>query len=101
MHFLFQQALDREENLQPMGYHLARMPVEPHTGKMILFGAMFCCLDPILTIAASLSFKDPFTIPLVKIFMLKINLLIPIILFFLRRINVLHLYFVSFYYLQT
>ncbi|KAK3800360.1 hypothetical protein RRG08_052745 [Elysia crispata] len=60
------QALDREENLQPMGYHLARMPVEPHTGKMILFGAMFCCLDPILTIAASLSFKDPFTIPLGK-----------------------------------
>ncbi|GFR82175.1 ATP-dependent RNA helicase DHX36, partial [Elysia marginata] len=43
------QALDRNENLLPLGYHLARMPVEPHTGKMILFGAMFCCLDPILT----------------------------------------------------
>ena len=41
------------------------MPVDPHTGKMILFGAMFCCLDPILTVAASLSFKDAFVIPLV------------------------------------
>ncbi|GFO08215.1 hypothetical protein PoB_003472000 [Plakobranchus ocellatus] len=60
------QALDRNENLLPLGYHLARMPVEPHTGKMILFGAMFCCLDPILTVAASLSFKDAFTIPLGK-----------------------------------
>jgi len=59
-------ALDADENLLPLGYHLARMPVEPHTGKMILFGAMFCCLDPILTVAASLSFKDAFTIPLGK-----------------------------------
>ncbi|CAL1527826.1 unnamed protein product [Lymnaea stagnalis] len=59
-------ALDANENLLPLGYHLARMPVEPHTGKMILFAAMFCCLDPILTVAASLSFKDAFTIPLGK-----------------------------------
>lgn len=59
-------ALDTDENLLPLGYHLARMPVEPHTGKMILFGAMFCCLDPILTVAASLSFKDAFVIPLGK-----------------------------------
>ncbi|XP_076451266.1 ATP-dependent DNA/RNA helicase DHX36-like [Babylonia areolata] len=59
-------ALDREENLLPLGVHLARMPVDPHTGKMILFGAMFCCLDPILTVAASLSFKDAFVIPLGK-----------------------------------
>ncbi|RUS82845.1 hypothetical protein EGW08_009367, partial [Elysia chlorotica] len=60
------QSLDRAENLLPLGYHMARMPVEPHTGKMILFGAMFCCLDPVLTVAASLSFKDAFTIPLGK-----------------------------------
>ncbi|XP_064611599.1 ATP-dependent DNA/RNA helicase DHX36-like [Liolophura sinensis] len=59
-------ALDHEENLLPLGYHLARMPVDPHVGKMILFGAMFCCLDPVLTVAASLGFKDAFTIPLGK-----------------------------------
>ncbi|XP_002737580.2 ATP-dependent DNA/RNA helicase DHX36-like [Saccoglossus kowalevskii] len=59
-------ALDDEENLTPLGYHLAKLPVEPRIGKMILFAAMFCCLDPVLTIAASLSFKDPFIIPLGK-----------------------------------
>uniref|UniRef100_A0A8C2D1B9 RNA helicase n=1 Tax=Cyprinus carpio TaxID=7962 RepID=A0A8C2D1B9_CYPCA len=59
-------ALDRNEELTPLGFHLARMPVEPHIGKMILFGALLGCLDPVLTIAASLSFKDPFFIPLGK-----------------------------------
>lgn len=59
-------ALDRAENLLPLGKHLARMPVDPHSGKMILLGAMFSCLDPILTVAASLSFKDAFVIPLGK-----------------------------------
>ena len=29
-------------------------------GKLMLFGAIFRCLDPALTIAASLSFKSPF-----------------------------------------
>lgn len=60
------QALDKDENLLPLGYHLARMPVDPQSGKMILFGAMFGCLDPVCTVAASLSFKDAFTIPLGK-----------------------------------
>uniref|UniRef100_A0A4W4FLM5 RNA helicase n=1 Tax=Electrophorus electricus TaxID=8005 RepID=A0A4W4FLM5_ELEEL len=59
-------ALDRSEELTPLGFHLARLPVEPHIGKMILFGALLACLDPVLTIAASLSFKDPFCIPLGK-----------------------------------
>ncbi|XP_071964340.1 ATP-dependent DNA/RNA helicase DHX36-like [Antedon mediterranea] len=59
-------ALDETENLTSLGYHLARLPVQPRIGRLILFGAMFCCLDPILTIAASLSFKDPFFIPLGK-----------------------------------
>uniref|UniRef100_H3CQH5 ATP-dependent DNA/RNA helicase DHX36 n=1 Tax=Tetraodon nigroviridis TaxID=99883 RepID=H3CQH5_TETNG len=59
-------ALDHAENLTALGFHLARLPVEPHIGKLILFGAMLGCLDPVLTIAASLSFKDPFFIPLGK-----------------------------------
>lgn len=65
-HLIDLNALDREEQLTPLGFHLARMPVEPHIGKMILFGALLGCLDPVLTIAASLSFKDPFFIPLGK-----------------------------------
>ncbi|XP_057695441.1 ATP-dependent DNA/RNA helicase DHX36 isoform X2 [Corythoichthys intestinalis] len=59
-------ALDHSENLTALGVHLARLPVEPHIGKLILFGALLGCLDPVLTIAASLSFKDPFFIPLGK-----------------------------------
>ncbi|NXA95847.1 DHX36 helicase, partial [Melanocharis versteri] len=65
-HLMELNALDMQEELTPLGVHLARLPVEPHIGKMILFGALFCCLDPVLTIAASLSFKDPFVIPLGK-----------------------------------
>ncbi|XP_071216283.1 ATP-dependent DNA/RNA helicase DHX36-like [Salvelinus alpinus] len=55
-------ALDRSEALTPLGLHLARLPVEPHTRK--LSGALLGCLDPVLTIAASLSFKDLFFIPM-------------------------------------
>lgn len=65
-HLMELNALDKREELTPLGFHLARLPVEPHIGKMILFGALFGCLDPVLTIAASLSFKDPFLIPLGK-----------------------------------
>lgn len=49
-----------------MGYHLANLPVHPRIGRMILFGAMLSCLDPVLTIAAALGFKEPFVIPLVR-----------------------------------
>ncbi|XP_061072656.1 ATP-dependent DNA/RNA helicase DHX36 isoform X3 [Conger conger] len=65
-HLMDLNALDRNEELTPLGFHLARLPVEPHIGKMILFGALLGCLEPVLTIAASLSFKDPFFIPLGK-----------------------------------
>jgi len=67
MHLVWylQNAFDDGERLTPLGYHLARMPLDPHTGKMVLMSAMFSCIDPILTIAACLNFKDPFHIPLV------------------------------------
>ena len=53
-------AMDSEEQLTPLGFHLAHLPMDPQTGKMILFGAIFACLDPILSIAASLAFKVRF-----------------------------------------
>jgi ATP-dependent RNA helicase DHX57 len=31
------------------------LPVDVHIGKMMLFGAILCCLDPVLTIAAAMS----------------------------------------------
>eukprot|EP00111_Clytia_hemisphaerica_P005132 TCONS_00014777-protein len=59
-------AFDDHEELTALGYHLARLPVVPRVGRMILFGAIFSCLDPVLTIAGSLDFKEPFYIPLHK-----------------------------------
>ncbi|KAI9310937.1 P-loop containing nucleoside triphosphate hydrolase protein [Dichotomocladium elegans] len=60
------QALSGEETLTALGTHLANLPVDVHIGKMILFGALFRCLDPVLTIAAALSVKSPFVRPFGK-----------------------------------
>ncbi|KAI8596835.1 P-loop containing nucleoside triphosphate hydrolase protein [Dissophora ornata] len=57
------RALTKAEELTPLGIHLCNLPVDVHIGKMILFGSIFKCLDPILTIAAMLSFKSPFVTP--------------------------------------
>ncbi|KAF9310916.1 hypothetical protein BG003_007951 [Podila horticola] len=57
------RALTKTEELTPLGIHLCNLPVDVHIGKMILFGSIFKCLDPILTIAAMLSFKSPFVTP--------------------------------------
>eukprot|EP00117_Sycon_ciliatum_P013397 scpid18108/ scgid5431/ Probable ATP-dependent RNA helicase DHX36; DEAH box protein 36; MLE-like protein 1; RNA helicase associated with AU-rich element ARE len=59
-------ALDNDQKLTPLGYHLAQLPLEPHVGKLVVIGAIFSVVDPILTIAASLGYKDPFVSPLDK-----------------------------------
>ena len=38
----------------------------PRLGKMMLYGAMFSCLDPVLTIAAGVGFRSPFMAPMDK-----------------------------------
>lgn len=53
-------ALDGVGMLTPLGQHLAKMPVDARVGKMLLFGCIFRCLDPVLTIAACLSGRSPF-----------------------------------------
>jgi ATP-dependent RNA helicase DHX57 len=49
------------EKLTPLGRHLARLPVDVRLGKMLIFGCLFKCIDRILSIAASLSCKSPFS----------------------------------------
>ncbi|KAI0215575.1 putative ATP-dependent RNA helicase DHX57 [Lamellibrachia satsuma] len=56
-------ALDPQQELTALGYHLAALPVDVRIGKLMLFGAIFRCLDSALTIAASLSSKSPFLSP--------------------------------------
>ncbi|ELT89229.1 hypothetical protein CAPTEDRAFT_101871 [Capitella teleta] len=59
-------ALDLDKNLTPLGYHLASLPVDVRIGKLMLFGAIFRCLDSALTIAATLSYRSPFVSPFDK-----------------------------------
>lgn len=59
-------ALDENENLTVLGRNLSMLPVEPKLGKMLILGALFSCLDPVMTIVAGLSVRDPFLAPFDK-----------------------------------
>ncbi|KAI1905280.1 hypothetical protein AGOR_G00014480 [Albula goreensis] len=50
--------------LTPLGHHLATLPVNVKIGKMLVFAAIFGCLEPIATIAAAISEKSPFATPM-------------------------------------
>ncbi|KAJ3560120.1 hypothetical protein NPX13_g9418 [Xylaria arbuscula] len=57
------RALTAAEDLTPLGYQLARLPLDVFLGKLILQGTIFKCLDMAITVAAILSSKSPFTAP--------------------------------------
>ncbi|KAL4711140.1 hypothetical protein ACJJTC_009511 [Scirpophaga incertulas] len=59
-------ALDKTYALTALGKHLAELPVDVRIGKLMLFGAIFCCVDSALTMAACLSHKSPFVAPFGK-----------------------------------
>lgn len=48
------------------GQNLSVLPVEPKLGKMLILGAIFKCLDPVMTVVAGLSGRDPFMTPFDK-----------------------------------
>ena len=50
-------ALDPWEDLTELGSDLLDLPVEPRLEKMLLYAVILKCLDPILTIVCSLSYK--------------------------------------------
>lgn len=58
------KALTVAEDLTPLGRQLARLPLDVFLGKLVLLGAVFECLDAMLTIAAILSSKSPFSVPM-------------------------------------
>ncbi|MGN6725635.1 MAG: ATP-dependent RNA helicase HrpA, partial [Tepidisphaeraceae bacterium] len=51
-------AIDEAENLTPIGRRLAKLPVDPRVGRMIVGGQDEQCLDEVLVIAAALSTQD-------------------------------------------
>lgn len=56
-------ALDFHRNLTSLGNVLLQLPLEVSIGKMCLYGAFFRCLDPVLSLAAVLTNRDPFMAP--------------------------------------
>ncbi|TFK77465.1 P-loop containing nucleoside triphosphate hydrolase protein, partial [Pluteus cervinus] len=59
-------AINANDDLTPLGRHLAMLPIDLRLGKMLVLGTIFQCLNPILTIAASLSSKPVFVSPMEK-----------------------------------
>jgi ATP-dependent RNA helicase DHX29 len=57
------RALTLGEELTPLGIQLARLPLDVFLGKLILMGSIFKCLDAMITVAAILSSKSPFSAP--------------------------------------
>ncbi|KAL1693102.1 P-loop containing nucleoside triphosphate hydrolase protein [Schizophyllum commune] len=57
------RALTPAEEITPMGRLLSKLPTDVHLGKFLLTAALFRCLDPALTIAATLNAKSPFVSP--------------------------------------
>ena len=54
------EALDVNEQLTPLGTILARLPIEPRVGKMIVLGCVCGVGDAMCTIAACTCFPEPF-----------------------------------------
>jgi ATP-dependent RNA helicase DHX57 len=52
-------ALDGDD-LTALGRHLSMIPADLRCGKLMVYGAMFGCLDACVTIAAILTVKSPF-----------------------------------------
>lgn len=50
-------AMDSNEQLTTLGRHLARLPLPPTLGKLILYGLLFHCLNPIITVACALGYR--------------------------------------------
>ena len=55
-------ALD-SNRLTALGQYLTMIPCDLRAGKLLIYGAMFSCLDSCLTIASILTVKSPFVSP--------------------------------------
>ncbi|XP_020318158.2 ATP-dependent RNA helicase A isoform X1 [Oncorhynchus kisutch] len=53
-------ALDTNDELTPLGRILAKLPIEPRLGKMMIMGCIFNVGDAVCTISAASCFPEPF-----------------------------------------
>eukprot|EP00767_Chilomastix_cuspidata_P003155 gnl/Chilomastix_cuspidata/3272.p1 GENE.gnl/Chilomastix_cuspidata/3272~~gnl/Chilomastix_cuspidata/3272.p1 ORF type:complete len:1486 (+),score=522.22 gnl/Chilomastix_cuspidata/3272:35-4492(+) len=54
---------DERPELTSLGCVVARLPLHPRVGRLLVFGAALGCFDAVLTIAAALSVRDVFAPP--------------------------------------
>ena len=59
-------AIDEKRELTPAGKKLARLPIDPRLGKMLLTAVEKNCLNEVLIIASALSVQDPRERPVEK-----------------------------------
>ncbi len=59
-------AVDEQRQLTPLGKELARLPIDPRVGRMLLAAREQQCLNEMLIITAALSVQDPRERPLDK-----------------------------------
>lgn len=52
-------AVNRENQLTPIGRQLARLPIDPRLGRMLLEGARLGSLQEVLIVTSALSVQDP------------------------------------------
>ncbi len=52
-------AVDEEEEITPLGERLARLPIDPKIGRMVIEAGEYGCVREVLIIAAALSVQDP------------------------------------------
>jgi ATP-dependent RNA helicase DHX57 len=60
---IWQRTRNSNWELTELGGHLARMPLDVKLGRMLIYAAMFGCIEPALTIAATMSARSPFVCP--------------------------------------
>lgn len=53
-------ALTKDEALTPLGHLLIKLPLSPSVSKMVIYGMLLRCIEPIITIAASMTIGSPF-----------------------------------------
>ncbi|KAI9745673.1 MAG: hypothetical protein M1818_001207 [Claussenomyces sp. TS43310] len=63
MHLLGRMGALDGDDLTALGRHLAMIPADLRCGKLMVYGAMFGCLDAAVIIAATLTVKSPFVSP--------------------------------------
>ena len=57
------QVFNEDESVTELGKHLVEMPLDVQLGKCLLYSIFLKCVDPILTIVAFHSVKDPYILP--------------------------------------